>query len=85
MPDKIFQVAHQYQLFLERMKLHENNMHPQQRLQLKQAFYGAVSQMLFLFRDDMAALDPGEAVEVFSGMLGELSDYWNSYEIKPLK
>jgi hypothetical protein len=84
MPDKKFTVEYQYQLFLERMNLHEDRMHPQQKLQLKQAFYGAVSQFLFLVQDDMAELEQDKILEVFSGMMGELSDYWNSYEIKPL-
>lgn len=55
--NKQFDLEHQYQLYLKRVALSENTMHPQQKKQLKEAFMGACGQMLILLRDDVGALE----------------------------
>ena len=79
--DKICQVSHQYQLFLQRVELQEDRMHPEQKTQLKQAFYAGFSQLLFLIRDDISKQEEKEAVKILDDMINQLSDYWNSFPL----
>lgn len=72
-----FNLEHQYQLFLERMALSEDNMHPQQKVQLKQTFYGACGQMLVLFRDDIGSIkDEQEAVNTLKDMFNQVGQFF---------
>ncbi len=57
-----FNLEHQYQLYLKRMGLNEKEMHPQQRVQLRQTFMGASGQILVLLRDELSKLSDEEAV-----------------------
>lgn len=72
-----FNLEHQYQLFLHRMKLSENNMHPQQKIQLKQTFFGAVGQTLILFKDELSNLEEDKAVWVMEDLLKQVSNFFN--------
>lgn len=73
-----FNVEHQYQLFLERIKLNEAEMHPMQRIQLKQAFFGAWGQLLLCMRDDVAALPDMKAIMVMDDMIKQVEQYWTA-------
>jgi hypothetical protein len=66
----------QYQLYLKRMGLSEDKMHPVQKKQLKQAFYGACGQMLTLLRDEIGALEEDEAVEALASMLNQVRNFF---------
>ena len=77
MKDK-FNLEKQYLLYLSRMGLSEQRMHPQQKIQLKQAFMGACGQMLMLLRDDVGALEENEAVKVMEGMISEVGNFFIS-------
>ena len=61
--DKAFKLEHQYQLYLQRVALSEDKMHPQQKHQLRQAFMGCAGQMIILLRDDLAQLSEDDGVE----------------------
>lgn len=76
--DALFTVESQYQLFLKRMQLIEANMHPEQAVQLRQTFYGAWGQCLFLQRDEMTQLPEPEQVEVYDAQVKEMGIYWNT-------
>lgn len=56
MMDK-FSLEIQYQLYLQRIELKESEMHPVQKVQLRQAFFGACGQMILLLRDDLAEIE----------------------------
>lgn len=81
MPKDIFNLEHQYQLYLERVNLHEERMHPQQKVQLKEAFFGACGQLLVLFRDDIGALPEEEAIDKMQGLHDQCLQYWIDKEI----
>ena len=74
--DKIFNLEHQYQLYLKRVAIKESDMMPVQRKETRQAFMGACGQMIFLFRDDLTKLGENEAVEVMKDMKNQIGDYF---------
>ena len=74
-----FDLEHQYRLFLEHMYPDFNvraRMHPEQRKQLKNAFFAGVGQMLNVMVIDVAALEEEEAMEAMGSMTGQVNDYW---------
>lgn len=72
----IFSIENQYQLYLKRINLPEEQMHPKQKEQLKFTFYAAVGQTLLMLRDDTSALPEGEAVEKLQGMIDEADAFF---------
>ena len=71
-----FKVEWQYQQWLKRMNLSEALMHPQQKEQLKYAFYGAWGQLLLLMRDtDMPSEDAGAMI--LQDMLDQVGAFWD--------
>lgn len=74
--NKIFDLEHQYQLYLKRVGLKEENMHTVQRTETKQAFIGACGQMLILLRDDLGALEESKAIEMMQDMMNQVGTYF---------
>ena len=66
----------QYQLYLKNMDLHESKMHPQQKIQLKQTFFGAFGQAVLALRDEVAAQDEDAAVESLQDILNQVQDFF---------
>lgn len=75
--DKIFDLEHQYQLYLQRVGLKEENMHPIQKTETKRAFIGACGQMLVLLRDDLGKLEENKAIEILQDMMDQVAAYFN--------
>lgn len=63
-----FNIEYQYQLYLKRIGLREDSMHPQQKKQLKEAFFGATGQILVLLREGVGDLEEDDAVNVLNDM-----------------
>ena len=74
--DEKFTIEHQYQLYLKRVALDETTMHPEQRKQLKQTFFGACGQMIIMLRDDVGSLEEDKAVEVLESMKNEVGNFF---------
>ena len=74
--DNNFNLEHQYQLYLQRVALSENNMHPEQKRQLKQTFFGACGQMLIMLRDELGELEEDDAIKAMEGMINQVGDYF---------
>ncbi len=73
-----FDLEYQYQLYLQRVGLDENRMHPVQKRETKQAFYGACGQILVLLRDDLSTLDEKKAMNAFQNLYNQVSNYFIS-------
>jgi hypothetical protein len=73
-----FDLEEQYRLYLLRMSLRETEMHPQQRLQLKQTFYGSAGQMLIMLRDDVSALPEEQAVAALDDLIQQVVNYFQN-------
>jgi hypothetical protein len=71
-----FSLEYQYQLYLKRIGLSELSMHPEQKIQTKQAFFGAIGQILLLLRDDMYECTEDEAVQIMEKMTNEVTQYF---------
>ena len=74
--DEKFSLEYQYKIYLKRVGITEDIMHPEQKIQTKQAFYGAIGQLLILLRDDMYNCTEDEAVQILQSMLNEVTDYF---------
>lgn len=77
-----FNLEYHYGMFLKRMNLHEGNMHPEQKKQLKQTFYGASGQMLLLLRDEISKLEEDEAMAAFEDMMNQVQNFFLSQSNK---
>lgn len=74
-----FNIEEQYQLYLQRISLNEKTMHPLQRIQLRQTFFGAFGQALILMRDEVGAIEnEDEAIEVMKNMINQVGQFFLS-------
>jgi hypothetical protein len=71
-----FNLEHQYQLYLQRMSLSESTMHPQQKIQLRQTFFGASGQMLILLRDELSKLEEEKAMETLQDLINQVGNFF---------
>lgn len=71
-----FNLDHQYQLYLERVKLSEDKMSEVQKQETKRAFMGACGQMLILLRDDLAELEDLAAFNQYRDMINQVQNFW---------
>jgi hypothetical protein len=71
-----FNLEHQYQLYLQRMALSEDTMHPQQKIQLRQTFFGASGQMLILLRDELSKLEEDKAMETLQDLINQVGNFF---------
>lgn len=71
-----FNLEHQYQLYLQRMTLSESTMHPQQKIQLRQTFFGASGQMLILLRDELSKLEEEKAMETLQDLINQVGNFF---------
>ena len=76
MVNKTFDLEHQYQLYLKRVGLKEENMHPVQKTETRRAFMGACGQMLILLRDDLGVLEESKAIEIMQDMINQVQVYF---------
>ena len=73
---KEFNLEHQYQLYLQRMALSESTMHTQQKVQLRQTFFGASGQMLILLRDELSKLEEEKAMETLQDLINQVGNFF---------
>lgn len=73
---KEFNLEHQYQLYLQRMALSESTMHPQQKIQLRQTFFGASGQMIILLRDELSKLEEDKAMETLQDLINQVGNFF---------
>jgi len=76
MANKTFDLEHQYQLYLKRVGLKEENMHYVQSKETRQAFMGACGQMLILLRDDLGELEESKAIDTMQDMINQVQNYF---------
>lgn len=75
--NKIYDLNHQYKLYLERVDLHEEKMHEVQKQQIKQTFMAACGQMLILLEADISALTEEDAIKALESMKDQVSKYFS--------
>ncbi len=72
-----FQLEFQWQAFLKRVSLKEEDMPKGQISMMKQAFMGAIGQVLVLLRESMPD-DEEEGVKILKDMWQQCVDYWSN-------
>lgn len=73
-----FNIEKQYQLYLKRVNLKEEQMPPDQQRELRQAFYAACGQLLLVMRDDLSGLTELKAFETLDDMLNQVKQFFKS-------
>jgi hypothetical protein len=70
-------LAEQYKLFLDRMALDEEKMHPEQKKQIKQTFYFSWAQCIITTRDMLGVEDMSEddAVDCLKDQLQQVGQF----------
>lgn len=74
--DDRFAIKRQWKKFCEHAGIPENKMPPDQRREMRRAFYGAWGQALIHLRDEISALPEIEAIAVMDRQLNEVADFW---------
>lgn len=74
--ENIFDLEHQYQLYLKRAQLDESTMLPIQKQETKRAFMAACSQMVMLFTQDLPELEEIEALKVLGDLTNQCANFW---------
>ena len=69
-------IAHQYQLYLNRVGLKEQEMLPNQQIETRRAFYGAWGQSLYYFTYDLPIDDTQLAEQKITEMVTEIEQFW---------
>lgn len=67
-----------YQDFITRMGLHEDKMHPMQRAQLRQAFFGGVGSLMVFLTDEVSTVPEEEGEVLMNALLRQVNEYWLS-------
>ena len=75
MKNKLFNLYHQYSLYLERMALDERLMSDIQKQQLKTTFMCSWGQCLLCLREDVAEYEDDEAVNILEDMMNQVSNH----------
>lgn len=71
-----FTIKKQWDDFCKRAGIPEHKMQPDQKREMKRAFFGAWGQSLIHFRDEIGAQDENKAVAIMEGQLKEVADFW---------
>ena len=70
-----FSVEKHYQFYLEKIQMSEEKMHPLQRAQIRQAWFGGFGQALLLLRDGISQIkDEQKAIKIFKDLLNQVSN-----------
>lgn len=78
-----FDIEFQYNLYLDKVGLSEENMHPVQAQETKRAFMAAAGQILVLLRDDISELSDDEGVEVLEKLMTQVANFWTNEIVNP--
>jgi len=78
---KKIDLEEQYQLYLGRVALRESTMNPEQKLQLRDAFFGAIGQFLVLTMTDIVDLSEEDACRVLDDIEDQVSQHFLSRTI----
>src|SRR6187401_2617047 len=75
-----FNLEEQYQFYLKKVGIKEEQMHIVQRVETRRAFMAGCVQILMLFTDKIADLDENEGVEKIDSLIVQASKFWETQE-----
>lgn len=71
-----FTIDQQWRRFMERCGIDPKEFPEIQIQEMSRAFYGAMGQMLLLFRDELAELEEIDGIKALENMLNECVKFW---------
>jgi hypothetical protein len=71
-----FTIDQQWRRFMERCGIDPETFPEIQVQEMSRAFYGAMGQMLLLFRDELADLSEEDGIKHLEKMLEEVVEFW---------
>lgn len=71
----LFTIEGQYQFYLKLNKLSEDTMFPQQKKEVRRAFFGAVTMFFLVLRDDVGKLSDQDAFTVMDGFEDQIKEF----------
>lgn len=81
MNENIFNIEHQFKMYLQRIGFANVKLNPIQLQEMKRAFFGAFGLCLLLFRDYVSEFPEERGIEILEGMLNECGEYFKN-EVK---
>ena len=73
-----FKIEHQYKLYKQRMGLEGKELSKIQEQETRRAFMGGMSQMLFLFLEDIGALEENTAMATIEKIKNDMLKFWQN-------
>lgn len=81
--DLKFDLEYQYQGYLQGIGQNEAMMHPEQREQVKNAFFGGIAVMVQMLHNDVATIeDEDKVADVLEGIYAQTKKYWTDKLLK---
>lgn len=75
--DLIFQLEHQFTLYLQRCKVSRADLGVEQLREMRRAFYGGLGQMFFLVTQDVGSLEKQrDQVMILELMQKQIGNFW---------
>jgi len=74
--EEVFDLHHQFTLYLKRSQLDIENMHAVQFAERKRAFFGGCMGMILLMRDEVSRFPPEVQIQICTDMLVQISKFW---------
>ena len=74
--DEKFTVEYQYQDYLKKVGLKEEDMFPVQKAETKRAFFGGVGHILALMKNEIAELPEDEGVQVLESLNNQVLSFF---------
>lgn len=71
-------IEQQYQFYLKKMNLHEDQMRPEQKKQLREAFYGGIGIVLLTMLDETSNMPMEEAINAYQGMINQVAIFFKT-------
>lgn len=65
-----------YKIYLSAVKLHEENMSKEQKVETRRAYYAAVASTLMLLRDEISQYDEMTGIQIMQRMLNQVDEFF---------
>lgn len=78
---KGFTLEEQYQRYLKMVKLSEEQMPEDQRIEMRRAFYGGIGQMVIWMFTDMDKMTEPDAMLALDGIRKETLEFWKEQAV----
>lgn len=76
MENKLFNVHNQYEIYLEKSGLADQDLGEIQKTETKRAFMAGFGQSIVLLTQEVAKLDEKEGVKIIKSLIRQVQDYF---------